>query len=146
MNDENYHSIAKRFGITGRVVFLIEGEPAAKFAYVIKEILEIYPVEQLGENLFLGLLDLQKRLEDLFKTYRQDYSDNPDEKERVRRYRKNLEQLFLLASELTQLLNEFEKTQPDHRRKIPGLIDSAKEFIEIVLNRFNLLQAEFPEK
>jgi len=138
--------IAKRFGLFSKNIFLHEGSKAADLATGIKMILTLYADDQLGGNMTQRLSDSQKRLETQFEACREDYFDDPDNKGRVRQFRKHLSRSFVLATELKDIIEEIKGTTTELTVEANKWINVMLKTIQDILNRYNILQSEFPEK
>lgn len=145
METDDDFLIAKRFGIFGKVIFLIEGSQSADLAKGIKALLEIHNNDNLNQDMIRKLSNSEKKLVASFEAYRQDYFDDPNEKERVHRFKVHLKHSFLLADELKGILEEFREISTEHEEEISNWLDAMFKTIEDILNRYDILQTEFSE-
>lgn len=146
--------IMEAFGISSRHFFLVEGSHAAEFAMTLQAILENYPREQLGNEFYRRLFDLQQKFGNLFLMYRQAYLDDPDIPERVDRYIKILELFSALAVEFESALSKLRDLRNKKQIELiekanitEGTItiwfDASEEVIKKILAKYHKMQFLF---
>ena len=144
MNDNEILFI-QRFRLLNKMVFLGEASKLADLSMGIAKIIEFDGMNPVTENLRGKLSNIQSELDNQFELWRQDYFDDPKDKERISQYKKRIIDAFKLVERLRKLLGELTEIPHDNKVEIQKYIDLMMPIMESFTDKYKVMQNEFSD-
>jgi hypothetical protein len=90
-------------------------------------------------------LQLQAKFESISAIYRQDYIENPDETERLVRYREHLARFSQVINNLSGFLEKTENLKLNHTREGDKWLRLMVNVMNNVMTRYERMKVEFAD-